>query len=228
MAKPAESERGPGLAGLVLPFLARAVIRGITRSVRVRKVGMEVLDDLEARGISAVLAFFHGRQFLLTGIMVGRRVGIMSSLSRDGELQTRVMTGLGYKVVRGSASRSGARGLIGLKNLLAQGYHASFAVDGPKGPLHEVKPGAVYLAKKTGCPVVAMAASAHPAHVFPRAWDQYLLPWPFGKGVVLVSDPLYLDQDTSERAMARDGLILREELLRLQERADEITGLKNC
>jgi lysophospholipid acyltransferase (LPLAT)-like uncharacterized protein len=226
MRKLEERKSEPGIAGLVLPFLARWIIRGITSTVRIRKLGMEVLDSLEAQGSRAILVFFHGRQFLLAGVMADRGIGLIISLSRDGELQTRVMTGLGFKVVRGSASRSGARGLIGMRKLLAQGYHASFAVDGPKGPIHEVKPGAVYLAKKTGYPLVSIAASARPAHIFSRAWDKYLLPWPFGKGAVILGDPLYFDDDTSDGAMVRDCRILKEELLKLQERADEITGLK--
>ncbi len=177
------SSAGPGnsvgMASRLIPLLARVLIRSVTRTVRIRCEGVQILDELESSGRTSVVAFFHGRQFLPTGFLAGRKMGIMSSLSRDGELQTRVMTGLGYAVVRGSASRSGARGLIGLKRLMEKGYHATFAVDGPKGPIHEVKPGAVYLAKKTGAPVVGLAASASPAYIFSRAWDLYLLPWPF-------------------------------------------------
>ncbi len=215
------------MASRLIPLLARVLIRSVTWTLRLSCEGTSVLDELESAGQTAVLPFFHGRQFLLTGFFAGRKLGVMASLSRDGELQTRVMTGLGFEVVRGSASRSGARGLIGLKRLMENGYHATFAVDGPKGPIHEVKPGAVYLAKKTGAPVVAMAASARPAHIFYRAWDLFLLPWPFGRGAVVFSDPIYFDGDTSEEAMARDSRILKEELLRLQKRADEITGLKS-
>lgn len=215
-----------GMAGRLLPLLARVLIRSVTWTVRIRCEGMPILDGLESEGRTAVLAFFHGRQFLLTGFLAGRKMGIMSSLSRDGELQTRVMTGLGFEVVRGSASRGGARGLIGLKKLMEKGYFATFAVDGPKGPIHEVKPGAVYLAKKSGTPVVPLAASASPAHIFSRAWDLFLLPWPFGRGAVIFGDPVYFDDDTSEEAIARDSRFLKEELLKLQLRADEITGLK--
>ena len=214
------------MAGRLIPLLARVLIRSVTWTVRIRCEGMQILEELESSGRTAVLAFFHGRQFLLTGVLVGRKMGIMASLSRDGELQTRVMTGLGFEVVRGSASRGGVRGLIGLKRLMEKGYYATFAVDGPKGPIHEVKPGAVFLAKKAGAPVVALAASASPAHIFSRAWDLYLLPWPFGRGAVIFGDPIYFDDDMSEEAMARDSRILRDELLRLQQRADEITGLK--
>jgi lysophospholipid acyltransferase (LPLAT)-like uncharacterized protein len=109
---------------------------------------------------------------------------------------------------------------------MEKGYHATFAVDGPKGPIHEIKPGAVYLAKKTGAPVIAMAASASPAHIFSRAWDLYLLPWPFGKGAVIFGEPIYFDDDTTEEAISRDSRLLKEELLRLQEKADEMTGLR--
>ena len=212
---------------LLLPLLARFLIRSVTRTVRIRCEGTTILDELESAGRAAVLPFFHGRQFLLTGFLVGRKLGVMSSLSRDGELQTRVMEGLGFEVVRGSASRSGARGLIGLKRLMDKGCHATFAVDGPKGPLAEVKPGAVYLAKKSGAPVVAMASSASPAHIFSRAWDLYLLPWPFGKGAVVFGDPIYFDDDTSDEAMSRDSHVLKEILTKLQQRADELTGLKS-
>ncbi|MGD8353706.1 MAG: lysophospholipid acyltransferase family protein [Pseudomonadota bacterium] len=225
MLLPAGHEARTGIGGHVIPMLARGIIRAITWSVRIRCEGINVLDDLESEGRTAILAFFHGRQFLLTGFLAGRKLGVMASLSRDGELQSRVMAGFGFEVVRGSASRSGARGLIGLKNLMGRGYHATFAVDGPRGPIHEVKPGAVYLAKKTGAPVLALGASANPAHIFSRAWDHYLLPRPFARGAVVFGDPIYFDPDTREDAMARDTLVLREELVRLQERADDMTGL---
>lgn len=226
MTSSAGPEHSTGMVGRIIPLLARALIRFVTRTVRIRCEGMENMDDLESAGRTAVIPFFHGRQFLLTGFLEGRKMAILASLSRDGELQTEVMTGLGYEVVRGSASRGGARGLIGLKKLMKRGVHATFAVDGPKGPIYEVKPGAVYLAKKTGAPIIGLAASANPAHIFKRAWDLYLLPWPFARGAVVFGDPIYFDNDTSEEAVARDSRRLQEELLRLQRRADEITGLK--
>jgi lysophospholipid acyltransferase (LPLAT)-like uncharacterized protein len=202
------------------------LIRSLTWSVRIHTEGTQIVDELRSLGKTAVLAFFHGRQFLQAGFFAKRQIGIMSSLSRDGEIQTHIMTGLGYEVVRGSASRGGARGLIGMKKLMEKGHHAAIAVDGPKGPIHEVKPGAIYLAKKTGAPVIGAASSANPSHIFSRAWDLYLLPWPFAKGAVIMGEPIYFDNDMSEEAMSRDSQKLKLELLRLQERADEITGLK--
>ncbi|NOY87619.1 MAG: lysophospholipid acyltransferase family protein [Deltaproteobacteria bacterium] len=213
-----------GFSGWVIPAFGRALIRVLGGTVRVRELGKERLDDLEDRDGVAVLAFFHGRQFLLVSTFLGRRVSIMSSLSRDGELQARALSGLGYRIVRGSASRGGARGLIAMKRLMEQGYHGSFAVDGPKGPIHQVKPGAVYLAKKTGAPVLPLAASANPAFAFQKAWDRYLLPMPFSKGVVIYGEPMRLDGDLGEEAVDRDCKALQSVLEDLQVEADCAVG----
>jgi lysophospholipid acyltransferase (LPLAT)-like uncharacterized protein len=226
MNPPAGTEKNSWFARTFIPPLVRGIIRSVKATMRVHSEGVEYLDAVEAAGESAILAFFHGRQFLLAGFLVGRKLTVLSSLSRDGELQTDVMTGLGYAVVRGSASRGGARGLIGMKRKMDEGYHATFAVDGPKGPIHEVKPGTVYLAKKTGAPIIPLIASARPAHVLSGAWDLYLLPFPFSRGIVLFGPPIVLDPDTSDNAMARDSAVVKRALLDLQERAEEMVGLK--
>jgi lysophospholipid acyltransferase (LPLAT)-like uncharacterized protein len=215
-----------GFRAVWLPAAARSLIRGITSTVRIRREGFEHFDSMQRSGEIAVLAFFHGRQFLLMGYFAGRKIATMASFSRDGELQTRVMRGLGYGIIRGSASRGGARGVIGLLKLMKKGYWPCFAVDGPKGPIHKVKPGAVYLAKKAGIPVIPLVSSARPAHIFEKAWDRYLLPLPFSRGTVILGDPITYDDDMSEGALIRDCEYLQRELLRLQERADGITGLK--
>jgi len=216
-----------GFRGVWLPVAARLLIRGITSSVRMYREGFEHYEALRASGRSAVLAFFHGHQFLLLGCFAGNRIATMASFSRDGELQARTMAGMGYGIVRGSASRGGARGLIGLMKLMDDGYWPCFAVDGPKGPIHDVKPGAVYLSKKAGIPVIPLVSSAKPALVFKKAWDRYLLPLPFSRGAVILGEPITFDGDLAEGAVERDCDFLRKELMRLQEKADGITGLKN-
>ncbi len=213
-----------GFAGWAIPRLFRTLIRTISSLVSKTVAGVEVLDELESTGQEAVIVFFHGRQFLLVNHMRGRKLGVMASLSRDGELQTRTLSGLGFEVVRGSASRGGAGGLIGLKKLMERGYHSAFAVDGPKGPIHEVKSGAIYLAKKVGAPLLPLMSSAKPAHIFHKAWDRYMLPFPFSRGVILYGDPIYFDSDLSEEAVKRDSFILQDILLQLQEEADKVAG----
>jgi len=214
-----------GISGRLVPLLARILIRTVTGTMRIQCVGSEIFKEQERLGRRAVFPLFHGRMFLIAGFLRGRKLVTIASLSSDGELAARVMAGLGFRVVRGSDSRAGARGLIGMKRIMEQGYYATFTVDGPRGPRHEVKPGAVYIAKKSGVAIIPLAASACPASIL-RTWDRYMVPWPFARGVFIFGDPIYLDDDISEEAMTRDRRLLQRKMLELQEQADRMTGLK--
>ncbi len=206
--------------------MAGIFIRAVEATVRLQVVGKELLDGLEDDGVKAVLPFFHGRLFLLPANFSMRKIAILASMSRDGEIVSRVLEGFGFRMVRGSSSRGGAKGLIGLKMAMADGFHACTPVDGPRGPVNEVKPGMLYLAKRTGAPVLPVAVSARPAYVFHRAWDKFMLPLPFSKGVILYGKPLFFDPDLGEDAVERDRAALQEAMLDLYAEADEMVGYR--
>ncbi|MBU2462138.1 DUF374 domain-containing protein, partial [bacterium] len=117
----------------LIPLLASWLIRIIGRTVKTEVIGQEKVEELNAQGKRLVYAFWHGRQFLLAYHMRNREIALMSSLSRDGEHQSRILHRLGYRIVRGSASRAGIRGLLGLIKEMKSGYDSTFAVDGPRG-----------------------------------------------------------------------------------------------
>ena len=55
----------------------------------------------------------------------GQDVAILVSPSGDGDLVVGVMKRLGYRVVRGSISRSGSRAMREMRDLLRSGVHRS-------------------------------------------------------------------------------------------------------
>jgi lysophospholipid acyltransferase (LPLAT)-like uncharacterized protein len=61
--------------------------------------------------------------------------------------------------------------------------------DGPRGPAERVKPGLVYLASRTGHPVLPIASAASRAWVL-RSWDRFRVPHPFAKVVVAYGAPI--------------------------------------
>jgi len=172
----------------VVAALATFVIRALGWTLRLR-----VLGPPEPEG-PVLYAFHHGRQFGLLGYRPARGAAVLASLSRDGRLQARILSALGFAVVDGSSTRAGASGLRGLLRLVAAGRRAGFAVDGPRGPLGVVKPGVVALARSTGVPIVPLTFAA-PGHVFAGAWDRYLLPRPFGRGVIARGAPIVVPRD---------------------------------
>lgn len=136
-----------------------------------------------------VLTFWHGQQMPLLCWPDRRRAAVLVSWSKDGQLQAGVMTALGLAVRRGSSSRGGAEGVRRLARLMrASGRDAAFAVDGPRGPARQAKPGALWAARLTGAAVVPLAAACERAWVLGRTWDGFQIPRPWSR-VVVVAGP---------------------------------------
>jgi lysophospholipid acyltransferase (LPLAT)-like uncharacterized protein len=116
---------------------------------------------------------------------------VLVSLSKDGALQARIMARARMKVVRGSTSRGAVRALVGIVRALRNApLDAAFAVDGPRGPIGEVQPGAAMCAKSVDGVLVPIGSACAPAKILTRAWDRMALPWPFARAVVIVGAPL--------------------------------------
>jgi len=103
---------------------------------------------------------------------------ILISRSFDGELITRVLRMFRFGAVRGSSSRSGGEGLMGLKHVIEAGRTAIFTADGPRGPIYQTKLGPIKLAQLTGAPIGSFYLLPERAWTL-NSWDRFLLPKPF-------------------------------------------------
>ena len=126
--------------------------------VRAAPEAQAVLDS----GVPIVFAFTH--QDLpdsvngLVRVLRDRRLVVMTSTSRDGGIAAKLAEAVGYEVVRGSTARGGAKALLEMRNRMREGASALFAVDGPKAPLGDVKPGIVVLARGVNAPIIPIRA----------------------------------------------------------------------
>ncbi|HBQ21614.1 MAG: hypothetical protein A2Z91_02565 [Deltaproteobacteria bacterium GWA2_38_16] len=118
----------------------------------------------------------------------------MASRSKDGELIARLLTLLGIKMVRGSTRHFGPETLEQILNAM-RGRDLAFAVDGPKGPRHEVKPGVTYIAHKGHYSIIPVACNAKHKFVFHKSWDHMWFPIPFSKAVIICGEPIEFDGD---------------------------------
>lgn len=105
---------------------------------------------------------------------------ILISQSFDGELITRTLELLGYRAVRGSSSRGGREGLLGLRRVLDAGTPVIFTADGPRGPIFRSKPGPIKLAELTSAPIGCFHLEPEKAWVA-KSWDRFQIPKPFTK-----------------------------------------------
>jgi hypothetical protein len=169
--------------------LARLFITGLFSTYRVEVRGWEHIRACRDAGHPVLYAFWHGEQFPLVPFHAGQGIGLMVSRSRDGEIQARLTASLGFVPYRGSSSRGGAAALVGLIQHVRGGHDAGITLDGPRGPIHEVKPGILALARKTNGAIVPLRMFADRAWRL-RSWDRYTIPKPFSRIVIEYRAPV--------------------------------------
>jgi len=180
----------------ILSFLACVYIRWVGWTSRIIWVNRSVRDELEAAGKGFIYAFWHGRQAFLTYLHRGEGIVVLISKSADGEIIARVCHSLGFQTVRGSSSRGASEAVLRLQDILKSGGRIGITPDGPRGPLREVQPGALYLAQMTGCPIVPLAYGARKKWVF-KGWDEFIVPKPFNRIAIMYGEPISVAADDS-------------------------------
>ncbi|HUK55490.1 MAG TPA: lysophospholipid acyltransferase family protein [Nitrospiria bacterium] len=150
-----------GLLVRWVPWLGYGVIRGLRWTMRMTTLNSETTDALWYEGRNFIVAFWHGRQLMMPFAYKGKkRISILISRHRDGELIARTVGYFGFHAVRGSTTRGGATALRRLVQSARSGDDLGVTPDGPRGPRQVVQPGVVELAKLTGLPILPLAFSA--------------------------------------------------------------------
>ncbi|UTF51873.1 lysophospholipid acyltransferase family protein [Desulfomicrobium sp. ZS1] len=181
----------------VSPRFLGAVLAWFVRlwhlTLRVERINTAVFTDPQLRAKRPVIMLWHDEIFPLIPAHAGERMACVVSQSKDGEILAAALKSFGFMSVRGSSSRGGMRALIAAKRVMdEQGVGVIFTVDGPRGPRHKVKPGALFLARLAGSPIVPVRAVMSRAKVFHRAWDKFQLPWPFSRCTIIYGEPIVL------------------------------------
>ncbi|PYQ67780.1 MAG: hypothetical protein DMF53_01130 [Acidobacteria bacterium] len=177
----------------LISFLAANLIRGLRATVRLRFHGDERVREWERTETRFILAFWHRHLLLMPYAYQGKRISVLISQSRDGELIARTVARLGIDSSRGSSSRGGIAGMRSLLRKAAEGWDIAFTPDGPRGPLREVQPGVILAAAATGLPIQPVAIAASRAKLL-RSWDRFLVPLPFSKVHIVYGEPLTVER----------------------------------
>jgi lysophospholipid acyltransferase (LPLAT)-like uncharacterized protein len=187
MADLAASPAGLAMGHRLLRLLGSTLHLGVE--------GRDGVEALRAQATPIIYTVWHGRLLMLPycyGRVYGRarRVHVLISRSRDGELLSRLVRGFGLEVVRGSSSRGGAGALRSLARLLtAEAAEVVIVPDGPRGPRYVAQPGPVQLARLTQAPIVPVGFGVSRGTVL-RSWDQMVVPHPFARAALVFGEPI--------------------------------------
>ncbi len=166
---------------------------------------------------------WHGRSLLFANYFRRKSIGVIISNSNDGDIQAAIFRRLRYKVIRGSSGRGGERALVEAIRALKAGHSLAMTPDGPRGPSHELQPGVVMMARKTGAALVPVGISCSRRKLM-RSWDRYMLPLPFGKARLIFGEPIHVAPNATDAEMESARLQLQSEINRLETEAERVCG----
>ena len=167
-----------------------------------------------------IFAIWHNRLLMLPRVFdpsfpTRQSYGLISA-SRDGDLIARFIEGSGYGTIRGSSSRKGVIALRQLVDTLAADGNVLVTPDGPRGPVYQVTQGIVFLAQKSGAPVVPIHMEYSGCWRL-KSWDRFVVPRPFAKLRAIFGAPLTIPPLESAEQFEAERLRLQNAMMSLVE-----------
>lgn len=195
------------------------LILALGRLTRVRRVGVQNWRTAVDSGRGVLVMVWHGR--ILLPIYVHRRQGIipMVSLHEDGEMIARTVERLGYRTIRGSSTHGGREAFHQMLAALSRGAICAIMPDGPRGPRHYLKPGAIRLAHRSGAYLLPVTFSCD-RPIFARSWDRFMLWKPFAKSVLFYGPPLLVPPSLDEEELEELRRHVEQQMIAFERQAD--------
>jgi len=147
--------------------------------------------------------FFHDEIMPIIEFFKHTNTVALASKNHAGAAIGKVLHNYGYEVVYGSSARDGIDALRKLGVKLKENKKIFITPDGPTGPRHKIKPGAIILAKRENVPLYLLSPNYKGIKI-KFLWDSFLYPLPFTK----VTFKHIKKQINYKNAKERDALVL--------------------
>jgi lysophospholipid acyltransferase (LPLAT)-like uncharacterized protein len=204
----------------VIASAAYCALRLLGPTLRVEVIGVHNAAQIREGGEPAIAAFWHRCIFSSIWVWRNRGIVVLNTVNFDGQWTRRVIERLGYGTAQGSSSRGAIEGLTEMARRLEEGNHVAFTIDGPRGPRYVAKPGPVILARRTGKPILAFHIALQRAHTFKKSWDQFQIPYPFSRAIVVVAPLICVPTDADSEMMKSKQAEMQAALERVRDVAE--------
>lgn len=192
------------------------------KSLKIVKVNHEQFEELRAGGENYVVAFWHGSMLVgwfLHRPVNGKKVSALVSQSKDGEYLSTVLERWGYTMIRGSSHIGGKEAMQLMTEEIEHGSSLVITPDGPRGPRHEMKMGAVRAAQKTNVPLVLVGIAAKKKRNL-KSWDTFEVPMPFTEVAISYSEPIMVPKELDGASLDQFKIAMQEKLHALTDEAE--------
>ena len=193
-------------------WLIAQLVRLHTLTLRVQIINEEGWKQHYKAGGVVIFCSWHQSLYPLFYHVGKERAAVMISQSKDGELISGVCQRLGWRTIRGSSSKGGARALREMIAQLKELRIVGHVLDGPRGPAGEIKKGLMVLAKNTGAHLIPIFVEPQKAWFFRKSWDQFFVPKPFSKVTIRYDKPIPVNPDSRAKELDDLRLSLQEQM----------------
>ena len=203
------------------PF--RVLIGAYLGTLRLEERNSAALHTLLQEGRPFVFVFWHGSMIYPWWRLRYQNAACLVSRSKDGEILSSILRGWGYHLIRGSSSKGSAESMAAMRQAILQGHILSVTPDGPRGPRHVLKMGAVRVAQTMRVPLLMAAAGFRSRRVL-RSWDAFEIPYPFSRGIVEFADALTIEPGLEGDALEAMRLNIEMQMIDLYRRVTSAAG----
>ena len=160
-------------------------------------LGEENIASLIDKKRSFILVTWHGKVLSVFKYFANKNYIGLASKSKDGSLIADVAIKMGYRLVRGSSGKGGTEAYQEMVALLKNpSVQLIITPDGPTGPEHIPKAGAVRLAIESGVPIIPVIGHVAKNWEF-KNWHTFYVGKPFSKTRLVIGEPLYFNKEQS-------------------------------
>lgn len=169
-----------------------------------------------------LFAFWH-ENILMPCYQYGRPdMHILVSQHADGEIIAQVLQHMKFRTIRGSTTRGGIQAL---RKMIATSSAGNIVVipDGPRGPRRTVELGLIYLASRSGLPLVVFGVGYDNPWRLPT-WDRFAIPKPFSSAVIVTADPIPVPPHVRKEEMETYRQKVEAAFELVTRRAEQLAG----
>jgi lysophospholipid acyltransferase (LPLAT)-like uncharacterized protein len=202
----------------------------VCKPTRVEDCGYPSLaPEIIERHDGLIAMLWHEEVFSVAWSYRATRPHTLANVGDSGELITRILEVCGAVVFRGGSSRRKSRKreyvLVEMVRHMRENRRVVYGVtvDGSIGPYHVMKPGALFLARKCGKPIVLVRTWAKRNLRLPT-WDRMAVPLPFNRIRQYLVGPFFAPNDAAD--LERLEIFRRELEGKLVELAEASTVWK--
>ena len=210
----------------IIGTIAYAYLKFVGMTTRWEVSGVkETYEALEKYG-SMVVIGWHGRTLEMPYFWnKSRKLNALVSPHRDGRLIVEILRRFGIGNIDGSSNQNSSTAAINLMKNLQQGNSIAIIPDGPRGPSMTLGMSPIFYAQKSGKPIMGITYSIAGSKIIKKSWDNMLVPFPFHRGIYVITKPLIIPRDATPEELEKYRLQLETELNNITYDIDRKLGI---